>query len=75
MNQLLERALTAVQRLPAEEQDEIARLMLSLAERENSPEDIDPAHAPDVTESLEQMRRGQYASETEIKSAFARFER
>jgi hypothetical protein len=54
MTKLLERALEAVRRLPADTQDEIARAMLALAGDEGEPEPIDPAHLPDVLESLAQ---------------------
>jgi hypothetical protein len=56
MTKLLDRALEAVRRLPADTQDEIARAMLTLAGDEGEPEAIDPAHLPDVLESLAQAR-------------------
>ena len=75
MNQLLERALKAVRGLPPEQQEEIARLMLNLAERDSAVEQIDPAHLPDILASLNQMRRGELASDADVEAAFARFER
>jgi hypothetical protein len=57
MTKLLEQALEAVRRLPAESQDEIARAMLVLARGdEHEPELIDPAHLSDVLEGLAQAQ-------------------
>ena len=75
MTKLLEKALETVRRLPPDSQDEIARAMLTLAGREEEPEDIDPAHLPDVLESLTQARRRQFATETEVEAAFRRFDK
>ena len=51
-DKLLDKALEAVLRLPPDSQDEIARAMLNLAGGEGETEEIDPAHLPDVLESL-----------------------
>jgi hypothetical protein len=74
MTKLLERALEVIRRLPANEQDEIARAILTLAGNEEEPEAIDPAHLPDVLESLAQARRRQFASDAEVEAAFRRFD-
>jgi hypothetical protein len=57
MTKLLERALEVVCRLLANEQDAIARAILTLAGNEEEPEAIDPAHLSDILESLAQARR------------------
>ena len=75
MTKLLEKALEAVRRLPPDSQDEIARAMLCLAGNEGEPEDIDPAHLPDVLESLAQAKRREFATDAEVETAFRRFER
>ncbi len=75
MTKLLEQALQAVRRLPPDSQDEIARMMLSLAENEGEPEEIDPAHLPAVLEGLAQAKRREFASDEEVEAAFRRFER
>ena len=75
MTKLLERALEAVRRLPADIQDEIARAMLALAGSEGAPESIDPAHLPDVLESLAQAKRRQFASDSDVEAVFRRFDR
>ncbi len=72
MTQLLQQAITAVEQLPRDAQDEIARLMLSLAGNE-SAEQIDPAHLADVQEALSQAERGDFATPEAVASAFRRF--
>ncbi len=74
MTKLLRQALEAVQKLPPESQDEIARAMLTLVGDEGTPEPIDPAHLPDVLEALAQARRRQFASDAEVEAAFRRFD-
>jgi hypothetical protein len=74
MTKLLERAFEAVRRLPPDSQDEIARTVLSLAEEEQAPEEIDPAHLGDVLKSLAQARRREFATDDEVEAAFRRFE-
>jgi hypothetical protein len=74
MTKLLEKALEIVRLLPPDNQDEIARAMLSLVGGEATPEEIDPAHLPDVLESLAQAKRRQFASDAEIEAAFRRFD-
>ncbi|MGH6665595.1 MAG: hypothetical protein ACREB2_11950 [Pseudolabrys sp.] len=75
MTKLLQKALEAVQSLPPENQDEIARAMLALAGNELEPEPIDPAHLSDVLESLAQAKRHEFASDPEVEAAFRRFDR
>jgi DNA-binding transcriptional regulator YdaS (Cro superfamily) len=75
MNKLLEQALELVRRLPAENQDQIARIMLDLACNQAEPRSIDPTHLPDVLESLVQAERRHFATDSEIEAAFRRFDR
>lgn len=73
MNQLLDKALTAVLRLPEREQNEIAQLMLDLAHAPSDDEAIDPAHKADIATALEQMRRREFATSDEIAETLRRF--
>ena len=73
MTKLLEQALEAVTRLPPEPQNEIARAMLALAAHEGGPAAIDPAHLPDVLESLAQAKRRPFATEA-VEAAFRPFD-
>jgi hypothetical protein len=74
MTKLLEKALEAVRQLPADSQDEIARVMLNLAD-DGEPQDIDPAHLADVLEGLAQAKRREFATDADVEAAFRRFDR
>ena len=74
MTKLLEKALEAVRRLPADSQDEIALAMLSLSANGGEPEKIDPADLPAVLQGLAQARRGEFATDAEVEAAFRRFD-
>lgn len=74
MTKLLEKALEAVRRLPPDDQDEIARAILSLAGDQGDPEPIDPAHLADVLEGLAQAKRRQFATDADVEAAFSRFD-
>ncbi|MCA1362031.1 MULTISPECIES: hypothetical protein [unclassified Bradyrhizobium] len=75
MTELLEKALKAVRRLPADSQDEIARAMLALSDAGEEAEEVDPGHLAAVLEGLTQANLRQFASDAEIEAAFRRFER
>jgi hypothetical protein len=74
MTKLLEQALEAVRRLPAETQDQIARVILAFAGEQAEPGPIDPAHLPYVLEGLAQAERRHFATDAEVQAAFRRFE-
>jgi hypothetical protein len=74
MTKLLEKALEAVRQLPADSQDEIACAMLTLAGDGGEPEEIDPAHLPDVLESLAQAKRREFATDVDVEAGFRRFD-
>jgi hypothetical protein len=74
MTKLLDRVLEAVRQLPSDSQDEIARAMLHLAGSESEPESIDPAHLPEILESLAQACRREFATDAEVEAAFRRFD-
>jgi hypothetical protein len=75
MTKLLERALEAVRKLPADSQDEIARAMLNLAGNDGEPEVVSPDDLPAVMEGLAQARRGEFATDGEVEAALCRFDR
>ena len=75
MTKLLDQAVATVSKLPAADQDEIARTMLQLASRDDVEfETIDPAHISAVLEGLAQARVGHFSSDMEVAAAFRRFE-
>ena len=75
MTKLLDQALEAVRKLPADSQDEIARAMLNLAGNDQNPEPIDPEHLSAVMEGLAQANRREFATDEEIQAALRRFDR
>jgi hypothetical protein len=75
MTKLLDRALEAVKRLPAQAQDHIARTILRLVDDETDPEPVDPAHLPAVLEGLAQAQRQDYVEESRVEAAFRRFDK
>jgi predicted transcriptional regulator len=75
MTKLFDEAVEAARLLPDQAQDEIARLVLHLATgTDEEPEEIDPEHLAAVLEGLEEIRRGEIATEEEVAAAFRRFE-
>ena len=74
MTKLLKEALEAVQRLPSDSQDEIARAMLQLAHGDSEPEPVEPAHLSAILQGLAQAKRRDFATDAEIESAFRRFD-
>ena len=75
MTKLLEQAIEALRRLPADSQDEIARTILHLAGSEVEVEPVDPAHLAAVLEGLAQAKRREFATDDEVGDSFRRFDR
>jgi len=57
VTKLFERAVAAANRLPPETQDDLARLMLALAEEAPSP--LDPDEAKALAEAESEIARGE----------------
>jgi len=74
MTKLLEQAIEAVRRLPADSQDDIARTILRLAGSELEAEPVVPAHLLAVLEGLAQAQRREFAADNEVEAAFRRFD-
>jgi hypothetical protein len=74
MTKLLDQALEAVRRLPAESQDEIARTILHFATEGGEVEAVDPAHLAAVLEGLSQARQREFSTDAEVEAAFRRFD-
>jgi hypothetical protein len=75
MTKLLEQAIEAVRRLPAEAQDEIAGTILHLAGSEVEAEPVGSAHLKAVLEGLAQAKRREFAADEEVEAACRRFDR
>jgi predicted HD phosphohydrolase len=75
MTKLLEQAIEAVRRLPADSQDDIARTILHLAASDVEAEPVDPAHWQRCSNGLAQAKRQEFAPDDEVEAAFRRFDR
>jgi len=75
MTKLLEQAIEAVRRLPADSQHVIAPTILHLAGSEVEAEPVDPVHLAAVLEGLAQAKRREFATDDEVEAAFRRFDR
>ena len=74
MTDLMDKALAAVGRWPAARQDEAAEMLLALDRLGDSYDASDDEIAA-VDEALAQAARGEFATDAEVETAFARFRR
>jgi hypothetical protein len=74
MTKLLDEALKAVRRLPADSQDEIARAMLALAgtETDGEPVPLSEAERAAIALSKAAAARGEFASEEQVRAVWAK---
>jgi hypothetical protein len=73
MTTLMEKALAAVRSWPKVRQDEAAELLLALDRIGSTPYRASQEELDAIDEALEQVMRGERASEAEVEAAFARF--
>ncbi|WP_267423118.1 hypothetical protein [Methylobacterium sp. GC_Met_2] len=74
MTDLLDKAVEAVRGMPPETQETIAQAMLDLMNL-GAPSEIPADDLQDVLAGLDEIGRGELATNEEIKAAFRRFER
>ncbi|WP_316178194.1 MULTISPECIES: hypothetical protein [unclassified Bradyrhizobium] len=72
MTTLLDRAFDVARQLPAEEQDELARVLLRLTGYDEACVELTPADLASLEESLRQADQGRFATEEEIKTIWAK---
>jgi hypothetical protein len=73
MTKLLEQAIEAARRLPPDEQDEIARAILQLASGDEiSPVTLTPEEREAIARSKAAAARGEFASDEEVRSVWAK---
>ena len=73
MTKLLEQAVAVARRLPPDEQDEIARLVLSLAgDEEPVPVPLSPDERAAIANSKAAAARGEFASDEEVRATWAK---
>ena len=66
MTKLVKRAVAVISRLPAETQDDLARLMLALAE--NPPHPLSADEVAAITEAEVEIARGEHVPEETIQA-------
>lgn len=72
MTELMQRALAAIGRWPPHQQDDAAELLLALDRLGPEAYSASADELAAIDEALEQVRRGNFASETEVDAAYAR---
>ena len=72
MTDLLDRAVTAARKLPPEAQDEIARIVLMMATDEEPVYVLSPEEKASLAKSREQSRRGEYATDEQVRAIWAK---
>jgi hypothetical protein len=72
MTTLLDQALSAVRRLPAESQDEIARAMLALAEVDAAVVPLSPEERAAIEQSKAAAARGEFATDQQVRDVWAK---
>jgi hypothetical protein len=75
MTKLLEQGIEAVRALPDDRQDMAGMVLLEIA-RDRSPEySLTPEQIEDVKAALDEMERGEFATDEEIEEVWRRFEK
>lgn len=72
MTRLLKQAVETVSALPADRQDELARVLLQLAGVEQPPYELTPEEEADISASLAEAERGEFATDEEVRAMWAK---
>lgn len=75
MTKLLEEAVRKVRALPLEMQEQAARMLLAYAGDEEPIVMLTPEEEADLLEAQAEMRRGEFATATEVEAVFAKYRR
>ena len=75
MTRLLDEAVATVSTLPEDVQDDVARIMLQLAGIEQPPYVLTPEEEADLDASIAEAKRGEFATEEEIRAIRAKYGR
>lgn len=73
MTKLLEQAVETVRGLPAEVQDELARVLLQLAGEDQPVVQLSADDEASFEESLAQADRGEFASDEQVSAIWAKY--
>jgi len=73
MTKLLDQAVEAVRRLPAGDQDDIARAIIQLAGAEApTPVELTPSEREAIARSRAAANRGEFAADDEVRAVWAK---
>jgi hypothetical protein len=73
MTDLLEKAVEAARKLPSDAQDEIARIVLMLAEADDSPMvKLSDDERAAIAVSKEAAARGEFATDEQVRAVWAK---
>jgi hypothetical protein len=72
MTRLLEKAVDTVRRLPDDQQDELAAILLQLAGVDQPPLALTTEEEADLDASLAEAERGEFASDDEVKAIWTK---
>ncbi|MET0221313.1 hypothetical protein [Tardiphaga sp.] len=72
MTKLLDQAVEIARALPADAQDDIARIVLQLAGDEGAPVALSPEERAAIAESKAQAAKGQFATDDEVRAVWAK---
>jgi hypothetical protein len=75
MTQLLQEAFERVRLLTEVQQNALAKTILELADIGDVSDIVPPEHMESVFTGLAQLRRGEFATDEEMKAVFERFKR
>jgi hypothetical protein len=73
MTKLLEQAFETVRGLPAEMQDDLARVLLQLAGEDQPVLQLSAEEAASFDESLAQAERGEFATDEQVRAIWAKY--
>ena len=73
MTDLLDKAVATARALPPELQDDIARVMLTLAGDGEPVIELTPEEEADLMEAQAEMARGEFATDAEVRAVFAKY--
>lgn len=73
MTELLEKAFERVRALPADQQDELALVLLRLTDTELEPVKLSADERAAIAASKSEAARGEFATEEEVRSVWASY--
>ncbi|MBP2547693.1 hypothetical protein J2858_000586 [Neorhizobium galegae] len=73
MTDLLEQAVARIRSLPSDQQDELAGILLRLADAEPEPVALSPGERLAISASKAAAARGDFATEDEVRAVWASF--